>query len=174
MASRYSKKILEGPTKAIVIENNIWAFGKAKEKAKINIPALMPLQKAAETTTVTKKKTNKKIKNKVVEQTLNYIEIYLPDSIYTYPTTAEIVNDEATIKGASWKNPKRTDDNGQTKKALTRIVRKNTQLMITFIDGIALSDNIKVLGKYDDYEEEKKKKSLVSMSDITISSALGR
>lgn len=173
MASKYSKNILKYPTKAIVIEDNIWAFGKAKKKAKINIPALMPLQKPAETTLVTVKKTNKKIKNKAVEKTINYIEVYLPDSIYTYPTTAEITNDEATLKGASWSNPKRTEDNGQTKKALTRIVKKNTRLMITFIDSVAMADNIKILGKYDDYEEEKKKKgNLSGMTDLTISSAL--
>lgn len=173
MASKYSKNILKYPTKAIVIEDNVWAFGKAKKKAKINIPALMPLQKAAETTLVTVKKTNKKIKNKKVEKTKNYIEIYLPDSIYTYPTVAEIKNDSATLRGASWKNPKRTDDNGQTKKALTRIVKKNTRLMITFIDSVAMADNIKVLGKFDDYEEEKKKLgNLGGMSDLTIDSAL--
>ena len=175
MASRYSKEILKHPTKAIVLEDNIWEFGKAKEKAKINIPVLMPLQEPAETTKVTTRKTNKKIKNKKVERTVNYVEIYLPDSVYTYPTTADIPNDNPTLIGASKNNPKNTGENGETKRGLTRIVKKNTMLTVLIIDSIALADNIKVLGKYDDYDEPKLLEGNTGgMSALTIASAIGR
>ena len=173
MASRYGTNVLKYPTKAIVLEDNIWEFGKAKEKAKINIPMLMPLQEPAETTLMSVKKSNKKIKNKKVEKTVNYVEIYLPDSVYTYPTMGEVSNEDPTLYGASEENPLNTGENGPKKKGLTRIVKKNTMLMIIFIDSIALADNIKVIGKFDDYEEEKKKRGNTGgMSELTISSAL--
>lgn len=156
MANSYSEEVLRYPTKGIVIEDNIWAFGKPKTKTKINIPVLMPLQEKAETTKETIKKTNSKIKNKEVEKTANYIEIYLPDSVYTYPTELDdLPNESPTIKGASKKNSKRTDENGETIKGLSRIVKKNTAVILIFIDGKADPGNIKCIGKFDDYEEER-------------------
>lgn len=155
MANKYSMDALKYPVKGIVIEDNIWEFGKPKTKSKVNIPILMPLQEPAETTIVTEKKTNKKIQNREIKKSANYIEIYLPDSVYTYPTELELENEEPTIRGASKKNPKRTETNGETTKGLSRIVRKNTAVVLLFIDGKADPGNIKCLGKYDDYEEER-------------------
>lgn len=155
MANTYSTETLRYPTKGVVIEDNIWEFGKPKTKSKVNIPVLMPLQEPAETTRETTKKTNPKIKNKEVSKTANYIEIYLPDSVYTYPTELELENENPTIRGASKKNPKRTEDNGETTKGLSRIVKKNTAVILVFIDGKADPGNIKCIGKFDDYEEER-------------------
>ena len=93
---------------------------------------------------------------KEVEKTANYIEIYLPDSVYTYPTELDdLSNESPTIRGASKKNPKRTDENGETIKGLSRIVKKNTAVILIFIDGKADPGNIKCIGKFDDYEEER-------------------
>lgn len=155
MSNTYSKETLRYPTKGIVLEDNLWEFGKEKTKCKVNIPVLMPLQEAAETTKETVLKTNKKIKNKTVNETVNYVEIYLPDSVYTYPTEADLENSEATVLGASKSNPIRTEKNGETKRGLTRIIKKNTAIILIFIDGKADPGNIKCLGKFDDYEPEK-------------------
>lgn len=175
MATRYSETIMQFPTKGIVMEDNIWEYGKPKKKAKVNIPAMMPLQDPAETTVVTKKKSNKGIIDKSVDKTVNYVEIYLPDSVYTYPTESELENEEPEIIGASKKNPKRTEENGETKTGLARIVKKNTRLIVLVIDGIAIADNIKVIAKFDDYEEEKLMKAAEfggSISELTRESAL--
>lgn len=155
MSNSYSIDALRYPTKGIVLEDNIWEFGKPKTKSKVNIPILMPLQEPAETTLETTKKSNSKIKDKEVKKSANYIEIYLPDSVYTYPTEVELENEKPTIRGASKKNPKRTDENGETIDGLSRIVRKNTAVILIFIDGKADPGNIKCIGKFDDYEEEK-------------------
>ena len=154
MASKYFDKIKGFTTKGIVMEDSVWPFGQAKEKAKINIPVLLPLQEPAETTKYVKKKSNAGITDRGVEETHNYIELFLPDSVYTFPTDAEVENENCTIHGASKENPKRTEENGETTEGLTRIVKKKTRLMLFIIDGIAIADNIKILGRFDDFEEE--------------------
>ena len=155
MASKYSQEIVKIPTKGIVLEDNVWEFGKPKKKAKINIPALLPLQEPSEIVKKSVRKTNAGIVEKVVERTLNYIEIYLPDSLYTYPTDYEVENEEPEIRGASKENPKRTEKNGETKPGLVRLVKKNTQLMLIIMDAVAIEDNIRIIGKYDDFDPEK-------------------
>ena len=154
MASKYFEGIKGLPTKGIVLEDSVWPFGQAKEKAKINIPVLLPLQEPAETTKYVKKKSNAGIMDRGVEETHNYVELFLPDSVYTFPTDAEVENENCTIRGASKENPKRTEENGETTEGLTRIVKKNTRLMLFIIDGIPIADNIKILGRFDDFEED--------------------
>lgn len=173
MANKYSEDALKYPVKGIVMEDNIWEFGKAKRKCKVNIPVLMPLQDPAETTKQVEKKTNAKIKDKTTDKTANYIEIYLPDSVYTYPTDTELENENATIKGASKSNPKRTADNGETKNSLARVIKKNTAIVLIFVNGRCDPGSIKCLGKYDDYEKSKVLKGNTGgISNLTATSAL--
>ena len=167
MASKYFDDIKGFPTKGIVMEENIWPFGQFKEKAKINIPVLLPLQEPAETTKYVKKKSNAGIADREIEETHNYVELYLPDSIYTFPTEAEMENEECTIRGASKDNPKRTEENGETIEGLTRIVKKNTELMLFIIDGIPKITNIKILGRFDDIEEAELKESNYGKDPLT-------
>lgn len=152
--SKYFDKIKSFSTKGVVIEDNIWYFGKPKEKAKVNIPTLLPLQEPSEITKFIKKASNIFIKDSSVQQTRNYIEIYLPDSLYTYPSEGDVENENPKIRGASKNNKKRTANNGETKEGLVREVKKNTEIMLFFIDGKVEHKNIKILGRYDDFDEE--------------------
>jgi hypothetical protein len=162
MSSQYSKEAVKYPTKGIVLEDNFWNYGQKKTKTKVNIPVIMPLQEPAETTIKTEKKTNSRIKDTKVEQTVNYVEIYLPDFVYTYPTEEEIDNANKTLHGATSDyvpegsdTPLDNGSNGEFVKGLARVVRKNTRLIIIFIDGQATPGNIKCIGGFDDAEEEK-------------------
>ena len=80
MSSKYSEIATGMTTLAVVIEDNIWEYGKKKKKAKINIPILMPLQEQVPTVTVVERY-SKRIKKKKVEKTVNYLEIFLPDTL---------------------------------------------------------------------------------------------
>lgn len=161
MSSRpYGAKALDYPTKAIVIEDNYWYYNKPKTKAKVNIPAIMTLQEPAEPTTFTEKKSNSRIKDQSIDKTLNYVEIFVPDSCYTYPREEKVKNDKKTLHGATSDyipegktKPLDNGTNGEKKLAMVRVLPKNTRLTIIFIDGEASVDNIKVLGKFDDAME---------------------
>ena len=161
MSSRpYGEKVLEHPTIATVIEDNYWYYGKPKTKAKINIPAIMTLQEPAEPTTFTEKKSNSRIKDQTVDKTVNYVEIFVPDSCYTYPSERKVKNDKKTLHGATADyipegktKPLDNGTNGEKKLAMVRVLPKNTRLTILFIDGEATIENIKVLGKFDDATE---------------------
>ena len=182
----YSKEILKYPTKAIVVEDNFWYYGKQKTKTKINIPAIMSLQEPADTTTVSTKKTNKMIKDTYVQKTLNYVEVYVPDACYTYPTEEEIKNDKQTVFGATKdyipegkSKPIDNGINGEKVTGMARVIRKNTRLIVIFIDGEATADNIKVLCKFDDAAEEEnlvasynKLGNTGGISNLTASSAI--
>ena len=122
--------------------------------AKINIPMLLPGQEPAEITKYLRKKSNRHISDISEPEALNYIEIFLPDNMYTFPTDGDVANPHAKIKGAKKTNPKRTKNNGETKEGLIRIVKKNTEIMLFFLNGELTYDNIKVLGRYDDFDKE--------------------
>ena len=59
-----------------------------------------------------------------------------------------------TIRGAKKNDPRLDGTNGRYINNLTRIVPKNTRLLISFMDPSDESE-IKIIGKADDYEEEK-------------------
>lgn len=156
----YGSQALNYPTKAIVVEDNYWYYGKPKTKAKINIPAVMTLLDPSEPTSWIEKKSNKRIKDRTIEKTLNYVEIFVPDSCYTYPSENKIKNDKQTLHGATedyipegHTKPLDNGTNGEKKLSMVRVLPKNTRLMIIFIDGQAMVDNIKVIGKFDDAVE---------------------
>lgn len=153
-SSNYLKKIIQYSMRGVVLEDNIWYFGEPKEMAKVNVPMLFPEQEPAEIVKYIKKKTNRHIADEAAPEALNYIEIYLPDNMYTFPTDGDVVNPHPKIKGAKKTNPKRTKNNGETKEGLIRIVKKNTEIMLFFLNGIPTYDNIKVLGRYDDFDKE--------------------
>ena len=159
MANRYEKEVLGYSTIAVVLEDNIWEFGKPKEKAKINIPLLMPLQEPSTAVKVVEIR-NPKVGPVKVRETQNYIELYLPDNLYTYPTEDNVRNanrkvlDNAKKKlGASTKIS--SDEKTAKKKGnkLIRMVEKDTKLVITVVDGYALEENVKILFKFDDFDE---------------------
>lgn len=154
-ASKYFEKMKSISFRGVVMEDNIWYFGEPKEMAKINVPMLLPGQEPAEITKFIKKPSNRHIINvNNPPEALNYIEIYLPDNMYTFPTDGDVINKNPKIKGAKKTNPKRTKNNGETKEGLIRIVKKNTEIMLFFLNGIPTYDNIKVLGRYDDFDKE--------------------
>jgi hypothetical protein len=156
----YGIKRLDYPTRAIVIEDNYWYYGKPKTKAKISIPAIMTLQERPEPISFIEKKSNSRIKDKTVDKTLNYIEMYVPDNCYTYPSETKAKNDHQTLHGATedyipegHTKPLDNGTNGEKKLKMVRVLPKNTRLMIVFIDGEARIENIKIIGKYDDAME---------------------
>lgn len=153
MANRYEKEVLGYSTIAVVLEDNIWEFGKAKKKAKINIPLLMPLQEPSSAVKVVEIK-NPKVGQVKVKETRNYIELYLPDNLYTYPTEGDVKNANRTLFGAKKGNKADTGKNSATKKGLIRMVEKDTKLVITVVDGYALEENVKILFKFDDFDED--------------------
>ena len=157
MSSKYSEIATGMTTLAVVIEDNIWEYGKKKKKAKINIPILMPLQEQVPTVTVVERY-SKRIKKKKVEKTVNYLEIFLPDSLYTYPENSWVKNPNQKLYGAKASHYLDNGTNGAKRKGLTRIVHALTKIVIVIIDNDAKPQNIKVISKFDDYladEEEK-------------------
>jgi hypothetical protein len=152
-SKKYEKDIVSEPTIAVVLEDNIWEYGEKKKKAKINIPSLMPLQKIAESAVSLTVDTNDKVKQKKIEKTQNFIEIFLPDSLYTYPSEDKVKNKSQSLYGAKETNPANNGTNGKYVKSMVRRVNKETKLVIVVVDGYVREENIKVLFKFDDYEE---------------------
>lgn len=152
MANRYEKQVLGYSTIAVVLEDNIWEYGKPKKKAKINIPLIMPLQEPSSAVKVVEIKNNK-VGPVKVRETQNFIEIYLPDNLYTYPTEGDVKNANRTLFGAKKGNAADNGKNSATKKGLVRMVEKDTKLVITVVDGYALEENVKILFKFDDFDE---------------------
>lgn len=156
----YSEVTLSYPTKAIVIEDNYWYYGEPKTKVKINIPAIMALQEPVETTMFTEKRSNPRIVDASIDKTVNYIEVYVPDSCYTYPTEDMVNNNNKTLHGATstyvpdgHTKPLDNGTNGEKVLKMVRILPKNTRLVVLFLDGEAKADNIVVICKYDDATE---------------------
>ena len=138
----------------IVLEDNIWRYGDPKTKSKIYIPLLSPMESREELSSTVNIK-RRLIKNaKLQNEKINYIEVYIPDNIYTIPQEFDILNDDMTIRGAKKNDPRLDGTNGRYINNLTRIVPKNTRLLISFMDPSDESE-IKIIGKADDYEEEK-------------------
>lgn len=158
----------------IVLEDNIWRYGDPKTKAKIYIPLLSPMESRDELSSTINIK-RRIIKNaKLQNEKINYIEVYIPDSIYTIPQEFDILNDDMKIRGAKKNDPRLDGTNGRYINNLTRIVPKNTRLLISFMDPSDESE-IKIIGKADDYEEEKIKLNggdLYGIDTITYKSAL--
>ena len=162
MSSPYSNKIIQYPTKGVVIEDNFWYYGKPKTKAKVNIPAIMTLQEPSEPIIITEKKTNGRIHDKEVDKTLNYLEMYIPDFLYTFPTEEDLANNNQTVFGASkkYKHPiskkkMNSGKKGSTVKGMARVVRKNTRIIIIFLDGLAKAGNIICIGRLDDLQGDE-------------------
>lgn len=170
MASDYSNKSVTFPTLAVVMEENIWEYGKEKTKAKINIPVLMPLQELAPTVSM-KENLNSLVKDKKIEKTVNYVEIFLPDSLYTYPVEGNVKNKNQKLYGAKSTNKLDNGKNGSKVKGMIRKVDQYTKLVILIVDGEARAENIKVLFKFDDYENENGGKKN-GVSQLTNKSAL--
>lgn len=169
MANKYEQSVLGFPTIAVVMEDSIWEFGKKKEKAKINIPAIMPLQEPSSAVKFVTK--HKKGKLLVVPETQNYIELFLPDDLYTFPVEGgtkinpksgsfgnKVTHGSGSAAESSSGGSKGTISGSSKaaktkKKSLYRIVEKDTKLVIIVIDGYAVEENIKILFKYDDFDE---------------------
>ncbi len=164
----YSKDLLKEPTIATVIEDSFWYYGKAKPKAKVNIQKVLTLQETVEPTLYTEIKSNSKVRDQQVKKTVNYIEMYIPDEYYTYPSEQKVKNDKQTLHGATadyipegHTKPLDNGKNGEKKLTMARVIYKNTRFTVTFIDGeINESENgdnksIKIIGRTDDAVESE-------------------
>ena len=155
MANKFTNRVLGlQPTIAVVMEDSIWEYGKEKEKAKINIEELMILQEPGPATKKVRV-TNGKVGQIKVEKTQNFIEMYLPDSLYTYPKEGEMEEADKQLFGAKKTTMKFVDSES---KKMIRIVEAKTKLTIFVINGELKEENIKILGKYDDFDKNAKGK----------------
>lgn len=152
----YEKGILASPMIAVVLEDNVWPYGEEKLKAKINIPSLMPAQELPKKIVSFKEKTTALVEPVSIKHTQNFIEIFLPDELYTYPSENMEKNPSQSLFGAKSGHALDDGTNGKYKKGLVRRVDKETKLVIIVVGGRVREENIKVLFKYDDYEEESK------------------
>lgn len=148
----FLKNIIGHPIKGVVIEDNIWEYGKEKEKAKVYIMDLTPLQEPPEYIRFEEEKSGR-IRDTEMEMTRNYIEMLLPDAVYTYPTEGMVENEEQTLFGATRDHPLNDGTNGAEIEGMVRIVPAGTVLMVLIIDGNVREENIHVLYKQDDYDE---------------------
>lgn len=133
----YQELDLKYPEMGIVLEDTFWNYGDKKEKAKIGIPVLLPME-SRNSVSINKYKSN-------------YIEAYIPDAYYTYPTNETLVNKDPEIRGQ--REDKLNGKKGTTITGLTRMIPKGTKVIIVFIGG-NISEP-KVIGKYDDQEQDE-------------------